>query len=124
MKKLITLLLAALCCFAYIARSQAPTINIEGTAASIVSKLDKSLFLTDRQKPRMLTIVTGYLQQKNNIRPLQLSNEKAYHTKLNSMQNGLHTRLKPLLTLTQYTEFLALKPKAFDETNVLSQLYY
>ncbi|MCW3463261.1 hypothetical protein [Chitinophaga nivalis] len=103
---------------------QAPTMNIEGTAGSIVSRLDKSLQLTATQKPRMLHIITGYLKQKVNIQSLQHSNATAYKTKLNSMQNGLHAKLKPLLTLTQYTEFMAQQPKSYDETNVLSQLYY
>ncbi|MBC9913608.1 hypothetical protein [Chitinophaga varians] len=130
MKKVFFLLmLAAVVCYtvnaaANFGLSQAPTMNVDGTANSIVSKLDKSLFLTEQQKPKLLTIVTSYLQQKINILPLQQSNQKAYTTKLNSMQNGLHNRLKPLLTLTQYTEFMGLKPKTFDETNVLSQLYY
>jgi hypothetical protein len=133
MKKLFTagLLMALACCYtAFAAPSpvstgfQAPTMNIEGTASSIVSKLDKSLILTETQKPKLLNIVTNYLRQKVNIQPLQQSNLKAYTTKMNSMQNGLHAKLKPLLTLTQYTEFLGLKPKSFDDTNVLSQLYY
>ncbi|MDR6565351.1 MULTISPECIES: hypothetical protein [Chitinophaga] len=133
MKKLFTvgLLMALACCYtAFAAPSpantefQAPTMNIEGTASSIVSKLDKSLILTEAQKPKLLNIVTNYLRQKVNIQPLQQSNLKAYTTKMNSMQNGLHAKLKPLLTLTQYTEFLGLKPKSFDDTNVLSQLYY
>ncbi|HEY9260028.1 hypothetical protein [Chitinophaga sp.] len=133
MKKLITsgLLLVFTCYYTAFAtktpvntRFQSPTMNVEGTASSIVSKLDKSLLLTDVQKPKLLNIVTGYLKQKVAIQPLQQSNQKAYTTKMNSMQNGLQSKLKPLLTLTQYTEYLGLKPKSFDETNVLSQLYY
>ncbi|WP_436484972.1 hypothetical protein [Chitinophaga sp. ARDCPP14] len=133
MKKLFTagLLIALTSCYTAFAalspvntRFQAPTMNVEGTASSIVSKLDKSLILTETQKPKLLNIVTNYLRQKVNIQPLQQSNLKAYTTKMNSMQNGLHAKLKPLLTLTQYTEFLGLKPKSFDDTNVLSQLYY
>ena len=103
---------------------QAPTMNVEGTASSIVSKLDKSLSLTAAQKPRLLNIVTNYLKQKVAIQPLQQSNQKAYTTKMNSMQNGLHAKLKPLLTLTQYTTFLGQKPASYDETDVLSQLFY
>lgn len=133
MKKLFIagLLMALACCYTAFAASspvnagfQAPTMNVEGTASSIVSKLNKSLVLTEVQKPKLLNIVTNYLRQKVNIQPLQQSNLKAYTTKMNSMQNGLHAKLKPLLTLTQYTEFLGLKPKSFDDTNVLSQLYY
>lgn len=133
MKKLITsgLLLVFTCsCTAFATTIpvnmlfQAPTMNVDGTASSIVSKLDKSLLLTAVQKPRLLNIVTGYLKQKIAIQPLQQSNLKAYTTKMNSMQNGLQSKLKPLLTLTQYTEYLGLKPKSYDETNVLSHLYY
>jgi len=114
-------------CFSFIllrVAAQNPTMNVEGTASSIVSKLDKSLMLTDQQKPRLLSIVTNYLQQKVNMQSLQSTNEKAYKTKLNSMQNGLLAKLKPLFNLTQYTEFMHLKPTSEDATNVLTQLYY
>ncbi|WP_143304909.1 hypothetical protein [Chitinophaga vietnamensis] len=107
-----------------LAMAQAPVMDVEGTAASIVSKLDKSLSLTEKQKPKLLAIVTAYLRQKINIQPLINSNEKAYKTKLNSMQNGLQAKLKPLFTSSQYATFTELKPKTFDDTNVLSQLYY
>lgn len=103
---------------------QAPTMNIEGTANSIVSRLDKALMLTDKQKPRLLTIVTNFLRQKVALQPLQQSNLKAYTTKMNSMQNGLHAKLKPLLTPSQYTTYLELKPKSYDATNVLSHMFY
>jgi hypothetical protein len=76
------------------------------------------------QKPRLLTIITKYLRQKVNIQPLRQSNEKAYATKLNSMQNGLQTKLKAVLSPQQYADYQALKPKTFDETNVLSHLFY
>lgn len=133
MKKLITSGLLFAFTFSYTAFAtnipvntllQVPTMNVDGTASSIVSKLDKSLQLTAVQKPKLLNIVTGYLKQKIAIQPLQQSNLKAYTTKMNSMQNGLQSKLKPLLTLTQYTEYLGLKPKSYDETNVLSNLYY
>lgn len=105
-------------------KAQAPTMNIEGTANSIISKLDKVLTLTDVQKPKLLNIVTGYLRQKVNIQSLQQSNEKAYNTKLNSMQNGLQTKLKALFSQQQYTDYQGLKPKTVDDTNVLSHLFY
>lgn len=110
--------------FSTVSHAQAPAMNIEGTSNSILSKLDKALTLTDVQKPRLLTIITNYLRQKVNIQPLQQSNEKAYATKLNSMQNGLQTKLKAVLSQQQYADYQALKPKTFDETNVLSHLFY
>ncbi|WP_291907815.1 hypothetical protein [Chitinophaga sp. CB10] len=105
-------------------KAQNPTINIEGTAASIVSKLSKSLVLTEQQQPKLLTLVTNYLQQKTNLQALKGSNEKAYQTKLHSMQNGLNTRLKALLGAEQFNNYLNLKPAAPDATNVLTYLYY
>ncbi|MFB6455190.1 hypothetical protein ACE38W_07975 [Chitinophaga sp. Hz27] len=123
MKKLFTLLLILITAGQF-ALAQNPTMNIEGTASSIISKLDKSLQLSETQKPKLLTIVTNYLQQKSNIQSLKVTNEKAYKSKINSMQNGLNNRLKPLLSDIQYTAFQDLKPTAPDATNVLTQLYY
>ncbi|MEC5142221.1 hypothetical protein [Chitinophaga sp. 212800010-3] len=103
---------------------QAPAMNIEGTANSIVSKVDKALQLTDVQKPKLLNIVTTFLRQKADLQPVKQNNEKAYNSKLNSMQNGLHTRLKALLTADQYKAFQELKPKSIDDTNVMTHLFY
>ncbi|NIG53180.1 hypothetical protein [Chitinophaga sp. Cy-1792] len=124
MKKLFLLLLIIISAGQFAAAQQNPTMNIEGTASSIIGKLDKSIQLNEVQKPKLLTVVTNYLQQKSNLQSLQVTNEKAYKTKINSMQNGLHTRLKTILSDTQYASFLDLKPKAPDATNVLTQLYY
>ncbi|SHK89795.1 hypothetical protein SAMN05444266_101519 [Chitinophaga jiangningensis] len=119
-----TLLLLIFGVFFMQTQAQNPTINIEGTSASIVSKLGKSLVLTDQQQPKLLTLVTNYLQQKSNIQALKGSNEKAYQTKLNSMQNGLNNKLKALLGTEQFNNYLSLKPAAPDATNVLTYLYY
>ncbi len=103
---------------------QAPLSNIEGNARSITSKLKTALTLTEEQQPKILTVVTNFLEQRSTILPLNNSNPKAYDTKLKSFHNSFDRKLKTVLTPEQFTGFRELKPATNDMTNVLSQLFY
>jgi hypothetical protein len=104
--------------------AQAPMQNIEGNVNAIVSKLNTALTLTDVQKPKLSESVSAFLNQRALILPLANDNPKAYDTKLKSMHNGFYRKVKSILTVDQYAQFLALKPVENDKLNVLSQLYY
>lgn len=103
---------------------QAPLLNIDGTANAILAKLSPALSLTETQQPKILNLVTNFIKQKVNILPLQQSNPAAYTSKFGSLKNGLTSKLKTILTAAQFSNFLGLKPKTNDATNVLSQLFF
>jgi len=103
---------------------QAPLSNIEGNANSITSKLKTALSLTEEQQPKILTLVTNFLQQRATILSLNGTNQKTYDTKLNSFHNGFNRKLKTILTPEQFAKFPELKPPTADMTNVLAQLFY
>ena len=95
-----------------------------GIASSILGKLTPALSLTSAQQPKIQNLLTGFLKKKAAILPLQQSNPTDYTSKFGGLQKGIFSKLKTLLTLSQYTKLLGLKPKTNDATNVLSQLFY
>lgn len=123
-------------CFMGIATTQAQSIldqakktagSVQGSsfdASSILGKLTPALSLTGAQQPKVQNVLTGFLKKKAAILPLQQSNPTAYTSKFSGLQTGIFSKLKTLLTLSQYTKLLGLKPKTNDATNVLSQLFY
>lgn len=104
--------------------AQNPLANSGGIASSILGQLTPALSLTDAQQPKMLDLVSGFLKKKSTIMPLQQSNPSAYTSQFSGLKNGLFSKFKTLLTLSQYTKLLGLKPKTNDASNVLSQLFY
>lgn len=100
------------------------SFDVGSIASSIMGQLTPSLALTGAQQPKVQNLLTGFLKKKAAILPLQQSNPSAYTSKFGGLQKGIFSKLKTLLTLSQYTKFLGLKPKTNDAANVLSQLFY
>jgi hypothetical protein len=106
------------------ANGENPLSNAGGVANTILGQLTPALSLTNTQQPKVLNLVTGFLKKKAAILPLQQSNPASYTSKFSGLSGGLLSKLKTILTLSQYTKLLGLKPKTNDVTNVLSQLFY
>ena len=64
------------------------------------------------------------MKSKSEILPLATSDKSKYTTQLNALTSNLTSKLKPILTASQYTKFLGLKPTTNTASNVLSQLFY
>ncbi len=128
MKKLLffvgIIFLGAFTAHAQIGSGQAPLRDVSGMSASILGKLTSTLSLSDTQQQKISPVVTNYLTQKFAAAPLQVENPTGYTKKIASLQHGLNTKFKTILTATQYAQFLGLKPPSNDVTNVLSQLFY
>lgn len=106
------------------AAQTAPKLDVGSTANSILGKLTPALGLSETQKPGVLGAVTGFLKGKSGIMGLANTDNAAYASKFAGLQGGLFGKLKGILSATQYTKFLGLKPKTNDATNVLSQLFF
>ncbi|HEY9260502.1 hypothetical protein [Chitinophaga sp.] len=103
---------------------QGSSFDAGGIANSILGKLTPALSLTDAQQPKVQSVLTDFMKKKSTIMPLQQTNPTDYTSKFGALQKGGFSKLKTLMTLSQYTKFLGLKPKTNDATNVLSQLFY
>jgi len=98
--------------------------NVKSIASGIMSKLGPSLALSAIQKPKVLSTVTDFLNKKSGILGLATSDKAQYAAKLAGLNTGLLDKMKGILTASQYTQFLGLKPKAASATNPLSQLFF
>ncbi|RPD38835.1 hypothetical protein [Chitinophaga barathri] len=106
------------------AQLQTPKLDVGSAANSILGKLTPALGLTEKQKPNVLSSVTGFLKDKSGILGMAQTDKAGYASKFAGLQGGLFGKLKTILTATQYTKFLGLKPKTNDPTNALSQLFF
>lgn len=104
--------------------STATGIDVNAVSEKIMSKLTTALTLTKDQQPKVLATVTNFLKSKSEILALAGSDKSKYNTQLNALTTDLTSKLKPILSATQYTKFLGLKPTTNTATNVLSQLFY
>jgi hypothetical protein len=104
--------------------STATGLDVNSVSEKIMSKLTTALTLTKDQQPKVLATVTNFLKSKSEILALAGSDKSKYNTQLNALTTDLTSKLKPILSATQYTKFLGLKPTTNTATNVLSQLFY
>ena len=104
--------------------STATGLDVNSVSEKIMSKLTTALTLTKDQQPKVLATVTNFLKSKSEILALAGSDKSKYNTQLNALTTNLTSKLKPILSATQYTKFLGLKPTTNTATNVLSQLFY
>ena len=104
--------------------STATGLDVNAVSEKIMSKLTTALTLTKDQQPKVLATVTNFLKSKSEILALAGSDKSKYNTQLNALTTNLTSKLKPILSATQYTKFLGLKPTTNTATNVLSQLFY
>ena len=104
--------------------STATGLDVNAVSEKIMSKLTTALTLTKDQQPKVLATVTHFLKSKSEILALAGSDKSKYNTQLNALTTDLTSKLKPILSASQYTKFLGLKPTTNTASNVLSQLFY
>jgi hypothetical protein len=106
------------------ATTAAPKFDVKSLASGIMGKLGPTLALTAIQKPQMLSTVTDFLNKKSGIIGLATSDKAQYVAKLAGLNTGFLDKAKGILSATQYTSLLGLKPKVADATNPISQLFF
>ena len=104
--------------------STATGLDVNSVSEKIMGKLTTALSLTKDQQPKVLATVTNFLKSKSEILALAGSDKSKYNTQLNALTTDLTSKLKPILSASQYTKFLGLKPTTNTASNVLSQLFY
>ena len=104
--------------------STATGLDVNAVSEKIMSKLTTALTLTKDQQPKVLATVTNFLKSKSEILALAGSDKSKYNTQLNALTTDLTSKLKPILSASQYTKFLGLNPTTNTASNVLSQLFY
>ena len=104
--------------------ASAAGFDVNSITKGIMGKMTPTLGLSSAQQGSTTSAVTDFLTKKSGILGLQKSNPAAYASKFSSIFGGLKSKLGGILTATQMTKFMGMKPKTNDVTNVMSNLFY
>ena len=99
-------------------------LDVNSATTSVMSKLTSSLALKEIQKPKVLSAVTDFFKDKSGITGLLATDKAQYTKKLSGLTSALMTKLKGILSSSQYKKLLDMKPSKANAKNVLSQLFY
>ena len=101
-----------------------PIGDVAQTATSILDVLKPKLSLTETQSPKVLGVVTDFLQAKSGIVSEAKTDPAGYTSKFSGIKEKLLSGLKTVVTAAQFKSLLGLKPKTSSAGNVLSHLFF
>jgi hypothetical protein len=106
------------------APSASPMGDLGSLGKSIATQLGTKLLLDKVQGTKVGQLISTFLTAKSALMPMMKSDPTGFASKLSGAQGDLMGGLKTVLSAQQMTNFLGLKPKTNDATNVLSSLFY
>jgi hypothetical protein len=101
-----------------------PMGDLGALGKSIATELGTKLLLNKIQGTKVGQLISTFLTAKSAILPLLKSDPTGFASKLSGAQGDLMGGLKTVLSAQQMTNFMSLKPKTNDATNVLSSLFF
>jgi hypothetical protein len=101
-----------------------PMGDLGALGKSIATELGTKLLLNQVQGTKVGQLISTFLMAKSSILPLLKSDPTGFASKLSGAQGDLMGGLKTVLSAQQMTNFMSMKPKTNDATNVLSSLFF
>jgi hypothetical protein len=101
-----------------------PMGDLGALGKNIATELGTKLLLNQIQGTKVGQLVSTFLMAKSSILPLLKSDPTGFASKLSGAQGDLMGGLNTVLSAQQMTNFMSLKPKTNDATNVLSSLFF
>jgi hypothetical protein len=101
-----------------------PMGDLGALGKSIATELGTKLLLNQIQGTKVGQLISTFLTAKSAILPLLKSDPTGFASKLSGAQGDLMGGLKTVLSAQQMTNFMSMKPKTNDATNVLSSLFF
>jgi hypothetical protein len=101
-----------------------PMGDLGSLGKSIATELGTKLLLNQIQGTKVGQLITTFLMAKSAILPLLKSDPTGFASKLSGAQGDLMGGLQTVLSAQQMTNFMGMKPKTNDATNVLSSLFF
>lgn len=96
--------------------------NVQQTANSIAGELTGRLGLNPATTPKLIPLLSKYLQQKSLINSLATGNKEEYQAKFTSLQAALFNQLRGMLGPDKFALFQKLQSSA-KNTNA-AHLFY
>jgi hypothetical protein len=101
-----------------------PMGDLGSLGKSIATELGTKLLLNQIQGTKVGQLISTFLMAKSAILPLLKSDPTGFASKLSGAQGDLMGGLQTVLSAQQMTNFMGMKPKTNDATNVLSSLFF
>jgi hypothetical protein len=101
-----------------------PMGDLGALGKNIATELGTKLLLNQIQGTKVGQLISTFLMAKSSILPLLKSDPTGFASKLSGAQGDLMGGLKTVLSAQQMTNFMSMKPKTNDATNVLSSLFF
>lgn len=109
-------------------KAEIPAVNPMGDLGAlgknIATELGTKLLLNQIQGTKVGQLISTFLMAKSSFLPLLKSDPTGFASKLSGAQGDLMGGLKTVLSAQQMTNFMSMKPKTNDATNVLSSLFF
>jgi hypothetical protein len=101
-----------------------PMGDLGALGKNIATELGTKLLLNQIQSTKVGQLISTFLTAKSAILPLLKTDPTGFASKLSGAQGDLMDGLKTVLSPQQMTNFMGMKPKTNDATNVLSSLFF
>lgn len=120
MKRIMMLVIMLSVLFSAIAQKSAPTkpvlptaiTNVQQTANSIAGELTGRLGLNPMTTPKLIPLLSKYLQQKSLINSLAATNKEEYQAKFKALQTALFDQLRGVMGPDKFALFQKLQSSA------------
>lgn len=100
------------------------SFDVAGISNQVMGVLSPKLKLTDAQKPAVNTLVNETLNKKKNILPTMTTDKAGYASKMTGNRADFSSKMKNLISPTQFTALTTLLPKSASSISPLVQMLY
>jgi parvulin-like peptidyl-prolyl isomerase len=102
----------------------AGSFDVASISNQVMGVLSPKLKLTDEQKPVVNSVVNEMLNKKKNILPTMATDKAGYASKMTENRDTFSSKMKKLISPTQFTALTALLPKSASAVTPLVQMLY
>ncbi|WP_281321855.1 hypothetical protein [Flavobacterium aestivum] len=106
------------------AAASATSFDVASISNQIMGLLSPKLKLTEAQKPAVNSLVNETLNKKKNLLPTMATDKAAYNSKMATNRESFTTKMKKIISPTQFTALTSLLPKSASAVTPLVQMLY
>jgi hypothetical protein len=106
------------------AAASTTSFDVASISNQVMGVLSPKLKLTDAQKPAVNSLVSEMLNKKKNLLPTMATDKAGYASKMTTNRESFSTKMKKLVSPTQFTALTALVPKSASAVTPLVQMLY
>lgn len=100
------------------------SFDIASISSQVMGVLAPKLKLTEAQKPMVSALINETLNKKKSILPTMATDKAGYASKMTANRNSFTSKMKNLISPTQFTALSALLPKSASSISPLAQMLF